>query len=101
MNEGRIDMAAEHCAVAFTSDWVPPTTDAYWDYLIGQGAGRTVAILWSGNEHNGKFLLQQKPPFRVYDPEGEELRSGARRLGAAQPSCTRCGRRRSTRCAAC
>ena len=73
MNEGRIDMAAQRCAVAFTSDWVPPTTDAYWDYLIEQGAGRTIAILWSGNEHNGKFLLQQKPPFRVYDPEGTEL----------------------------
>jgi hypothetical protein len=71
--EQRTDAVAEQCAVAFTSDWRPPTTDAYWDYLVGQGAGRTVAILWSGNEHNGKFLLQQKPPFRVFDPEGPEL----------------------------
>jgi hypothetical protein len=72
MNEGRVDLVAQRCAVAFTSDWVPPTTDAYWDYLVGQSAGRTVAILWSGNEHNGRFLLQQKPPFRVFDPEGGE-----------------------------
>ncbi len=71
MNEGRFDAAAHDCAVAFTSDWQPPSTDAYWDYLVGQGAGRTVAILWSGNEHNGKFLLQAKPPFRVFDPESD------------------------------
>jgi hypothetical protein len=69
MNEGRVDPVAEHCAVAFTSDWHPPTTDAYWDYLVGQGAGRTVAIVWSGNEHNGMYLLQQKPSFRVFDSE--------------------------------
>jgi hypothetical protein len=69
MSEGRIDPFAERCAVAFTSDWRPPATEAYWDYLVGQGAGRTVAIVWSGNEHNGMYLLQQRPSFRVYDAE--------------------------------
>jgi hypothetical protein len=69
MNEKLLDPYADKVATAFTADWVPPTTESYWDYLAEQGSGRAVAVLWSGNEHNGRFLLQPQPPFRVFDPE--------------------------------
>ena len=64
---GLHDSVAARDAIAYTSDWLAPTNDAYWDFVVEQTAGRTVAILWSGNEHNGMYLIKQKPPFRVYD----------------------------------
>jgi hypothetical protein len=59
-------------AVAFTEDREPPTAEDYWDYVAELVIGRTVAIVWNGNQHNSAFLLRQQPPFRVYDPEGTE-----------------------------
>jgi len=52
-------------AIAFTADW-GALDEAYWDFLADAGAGRTIALVWDGNQHNGAFLIQPDPPFRVY-----------------------------------
>ncbi len=42
--------------------------DALWDVVVDHVAGRAVAIMWNGNQHNAQFLLEPDPPFRLFDP---------------------------------
>jgi hypothetical protein len=65
--------AGVRCGVAFTTDREPPTRDDYWDYVAERAAGRTLAIVWNGNQHNSAFMLRHRPPFRVYREGGIEL----------------------------
>jgi hypothetical protein len=59
-----------HAAVAFSAD-MGPLAEGYWDYLCDAGAGRTVALVWEGNQHNVAFLLQPDPSFRVFCAPGD------------------------------
>jgi hypothetical protein len=52
-------------AIAYAADF-GRVDDDYWGFLADAGAGRTVALVWDGNQHNGAFLVQPDPPFRVY-----------------------------------
>ena len=60
--------AGLRAAVAYAADFAagPPDDDGYWDFLARVGTGRTVAVVWDGNQHNTAFLLSSEPPFRVY-----------------------------------
>lgn len=40
-----------------------PRTAEYWDAFVENAAGRSVALLWEGNHHNGLFLIEQPIPF--------------------------------------
>jgi hypothetical protein len=71
--EAGLGPAGVRCAVAFTTDREPPTRDDYWDYVAELAAGRTLAVVWNGNQHNSAFMLRHRPPFRVYRPGGIEL----------------------------
>ncbi len=71
--------AGLRAAVAYAADFAagPSDDDDYWDFLAHAGAGRTVAVVWDGNQHNTAFLLSPEPPFRVYtstvcEPGGEQ-----------------------------
>ena len=44
----------------------PELNSAYWEMVTDSAPGRTVAIVWQGNEHNAKFLIQAEG-FRVWD----------------------------------
>ena len=48
--------------------------DAYWALLSKVATGKSIAILWNGNQHNAGFLLAHEPPFRVL--HGGSLPSG-------------------------
>jgi hypothetical protein len=52
-------------AVAYAADFGHVDED-YWDFMADAAAGRTAAVVWDGNQHNGAFLVQPDPPFRVY-----------------------------------
>jgi len=54
-------------AIAYPADFGQVDED-YWDFLADAGAGRTVALVWAGNQYNGTFLVQPDRPFRVYRP---------------------------------
>jgi hypothetical protein len=51
--------------IAYSADF-GRIDDDYWGFLADAGAGRTIALVWDGNQHNGTFLVQPDPPFRVY-----------------------------------
>jgi hypothetical protein len=51
--------------IAYPADF-GAVDDSYWDFLATAGAGRAIAVVWDGNQHNGAFLVQPDPPFRVY-----------------------------------
>lgn len=42
--------------------------DEYWDLLALAAAGKTIGILWNGNQHNASFLLEPTPAFRLVHP---------------------------------
>ena len=48
-------------------------SEAYWKMVIESAPGRTVAIVWQGNEHNAQFLLEAQR-FKVWDPHGNPTR---------------------------
>jgi hypothetical protein len=37
----------------------------YWDFVVEKARGRTVAVLWNGNQHNIDFLIEPEPPIRL------------------------------------
>jgi hypothetical protein len=43
--------------------------DTYWDFVVEQAPGRTVAVFWNGNQHNADFLIESQPPVRVVASE--------------------------------
>ena len=47
----------------FSGQWSGNRTGAYWRALAAASEGRTVVLLWSGNEHNASFLLRDPVPF--------------------------------------
>jgi hypothetical protein len=47
--------------------------DGLWDAVVDHVAGRAVAIMWNGNQHNAHFLLEPDPPFRIFDPLAGDL----------------------------
>jgi hypothetical protein len=62
-------------AIGFTTDMGPVSED-YWDRLGDAGAGRTIAVVWEGNQHNIAFLLEPDPPFRVFSATGDRQEQG-------------------------
>ena len=56
-------------AIAYPADFGTLEED-YWDFLADAASGRTVAVVWDGNQHNGAFLIEPEPPFRVYGESG-------------------------------
>jgi hypothetical protein len=50
-----------------------PRNQEYWDALVGRSARRTVAILWSGNQHYARFLLRYTPQIDVILPGNDGL----------------------------
>jgi hypothetical protein len=63
--DGGLGLQRIRSAVAYPADFGALEED-YWDFLADAGAGRTVALVWDGNQHNGAFLVQPDPPFRVH-----------------------------------
>lgn len=56
-------------AVAYSADPATgaPGDEEYWDMVVREGRGRTVVLVWNGNQHNAAFLIQPDPAFRVDD----------------------------------
>lgn len=50
-----------------------PREETYWAELVRSAAQRTVAILWNGNQHYGRFLLEENPPIDLILPEEPHL----------------------------
>lgn len=46
-----------------------PRDQAYWTELVNLAAHRTVAIIWNGNQHYGRFLLAETPPIDLVLPD--------------------------------
>lgn len=42
--------------------------DDYWALLARAAAGKAIAVVWNGNQHNAGFLLEPNPPIRVFEP---------------------------------
>lgn len=40
-----------------------PRTDAYWDELVDNAAGKSIALVWAGNYYNALFMVEQPIPF--------------------------------------
>jgi hypothetical protein len=57
--------ASLRAAVAYPAD-PGHIEDDYWDFLADSATGRTVALVWGGNQYNSAFLIQPDRPFRVY-----------------------------------
>jgi hypothetical protein len=63
-------------AVAYPAD-PGHIDDDYWDFLADGAAGRTVALVWGGNQYNSAFLIRPDRPFRVYrSPEEPQEEPG-------------------------
>jgi hypothetical protein len=39
-----------------------PRDDEYWERTVQFAEGRAVVVVWNGNQHYGRFLLQENPP---------------------------------------
>ncbi len=68
----RLGLAPEglRAAVAFTSQEITGHQLAdpdYWDFLVEASRDRVAAVIWNGNQHNARFLVQPDPPIRVWD----------------------------------
>jgi hypothetical protein len=50
-----------------------PRDDAYWESAVQQAHGRDLAIVWNGNQHYGRFLLRETPPFDLVVPSHSHL----------------------------
>jgi hypothetical protein len=50
---------------------VPIRSDAYWSALVDHTPGNSIALLYTGNEHNSHFLFEQPPYFDLV-PRGLE-----------------------------
>ncbi len=44
--------------------WVEPN-ESYWEFVSEIAKGKTVAILWGGNEHNLLYFFESEPPIRL------------------------------------
>jgi hypothetical protein len=40
-----------------------PRTENYWSALISYAPGNSIAVIWGGNEHNERFLIEQPLRF--------------------------------------
>lgn len=62
-------------------EWRGNRTREYWDALLNYVPGRTVALVYNGNQHNAGFLFRSGPSFDFWDPSAVgELLPGARVL---------------------
>lgn len=54
-------------AVAYSNplDAGTPIGDDYWSFVVDAAVGRTVVILWNGNQHTVDFLFERTPPLHV------------------------------------
>jgi hypothetical protein len=50
-----------------------PRDDEYWERTVQFAEGRAVVVVWNGNQHYGRFLLQENPPFDFVVPCQQEL----------------------------
>jgi hypothetical protein len=50
-----------------------PRDDAYWESTVQQAHGRDIVIVWRGNQHYGRFLLRETPPFDLVVPSHPQL----------------------------
>ncbi len=60
-------------AVAYSDplDAGTPIGDDYWSFVADAAVGRTVVILWNGNQHTVDFLFERTPPLHVVAAEEE------------------------------
>ncbi len=55
-------------AVAYNAELVdgPPLAPEYWQYVAEVAQGRTIIIVWNGNQHHAQFLVEPLPPISVW-----------------------------------
>jgi hypothetical protein len=53
-----------------------PRTRDYWERLCEEADGRTVVLLWGGNEHNSFFLFESDRPFDVLLDGNDRIEDG-------------------------
>ena len=49
-----------------------PQAQDYWARIVERAPGAHVVLVWNGNEHNARFMLEPKPPIRIAVDDGSD-----------------------------